>query len=162
VARIARRAAPLAAGAALLLGLFPVRVLTVREAASDRLLFATRVRVGEALSLAYLHSVDRVPVTGRFRVTPAGTLTLEETAAPSFGAGLPRLTPGEPYRLAGGLLVSPESVSLTELPLLVHPVARMRLHVRGREVPLAALPGAPARLRVRVERLPALRLLLAP
>jgi hypothetical protein len=135
--------------------------LTVREAGSGQLLYAARVQAGEAVSLEYMHSVDRVPVTGRFRVAPDGALTLEETVAPAFGAGLPRLGPGEPYRLTGGLLRSPESVRLTELPLLVHPVARMQLSLRGREVPLAALPGAPARVRVRVERLPALRLLLA-
>ncbi|HEV8662180.1 MAG TPA: DUF1850 domain-containing protein [Candidatus Methylomirabilis sp.] len=161
MARIVRRAAPLAAGAALLLTLVPVRALTVREAGSGQLLYAARVQAGEAVSLEYMHSVDRVPVTGRFRVAADGALTLEETVAPAFGAGLPRLGPGEPYRLTGGLLRSPESVRLTELPLLVHPVARMQLSLRGREVPLAALPGAPARVRVRVERLPALRLLLA-
>jgi hypothetical protein len=70
---------------------FPVRVLEVKSRAEDRVFFLRRVAPGETFEIHYIHSVEKIPVAGRFAVTAAGAIRPVETRFASFGAGLPYL-----------------------------------------------------------------------
>ncbi|MBI2459923.1 MAG: DUF1850 domain-containing protein [Candidatus Rokubacteria bacterium] len=150
-------------GAALvLLGWFllrPLPILTVTEAGSGALL-RLPVRADETFTLSYIHSVERVPVTGTFAIGRDGRLEVLETAFGSFGPGLPEPRPGEDYELRGGMIhYRPGGQALEVLSFFVHPFTDHRLTVGGRTLELSRLLPPGSRVVVRVDPVPAYRTL---
>ena len=127
--------------------------LMVEDLGAARVLHRERVSPGAHFLLDYVHSSERVPVRGTFRVDGEGTLTVVETAFAGFGPGLPELRAGDDWRIEGGMIVHrPRGAGLSELRVRVMPVARQRLTTpSGRALDLAALtaPGAPVVVSVR-------------
>jgi hypothetical protein len=117
----------------------------VEDAGRLRVLHEERVRAGQAFTLSYVHSSERVPVRGTFRVEADGSLTVTETRFAGFGPGLPALGSGDRWRMEDGMIVALTNARLPELRLRVTPIARYRLLTpSGRELDLAAAFGTGA------------------
>ena len=129
-------------------------VLVVEDVRGGGVLAREPVRPGDVLALAYIHSSERVPVRGTFRVEPDGRLAVTETAFAGFGPGLPELRAGDAWRLEAGMIVhAPAGLTLAELRLRVAPLTRHRLSLpSGRELDLSALLAPGGAVRVRVAR----------
>lgn len=126
--------------------------LVVEDAGRTRVLHRERVVPGATFMLEYVHSSERVPVRGTFRVEDDRTLTVMETAFGGFGPGLPELTRDDDWRIAGGMIVHrPRETTLPELRLRVSPVARQQLTTpSGRQLDLATMVGEGGLLLVQV------------
>lgn len=143
-------AAALAFGAAA--GAFGPPQFVVEDAARPRVLHRERVVAGATFSLEYVHSSERVPVRGTFRVEPDGSLAVVETAFAGFGPGLPELVPGDDWRIAHGRIVHrPRNTALSELRLRVSEIARQRLTTpSGTTIDLATRAGHGALVIIRI------------
>jgi hypothetical protein len=103
-------------------------VLVIEDVGRQQVLHGEPVTAGARFTLEYVHSSERVPVTGTFLVEPDGRLTVVETAFAGFGPGLPELGPGDDWRIERGMIVHrPVGVSLEALRLRVAPTAAQRL-----------------------------------
>jgi hypothetical protein len=126
-------------------------VLIVEDAGRGRLLHRERVTAGERVVLSYVHSSERVPVRGLFRVEADRTLTLTETHFAGFGPGLPALARGEAWRLEGGMIVAEAHQRLPALRMRVVPLTRHRLATpAGQDLDLSALMGRGGVVRIYV------------
>jgi hypothetical protein len=130
----------------------PAPVLVVEDVSAQRTLLRERVSVGETFVIDYVHSSERVPVRGTFRVDADRQLTVVETAFAGFGPGLPELGAGDEWRIEQGMIVHrPAAQRFAELPLRVLPITRHRLRTpAGEELDLSALMGRGGSLRVLV------------
>lgn len=160
--RTAGKALLILGGAALaLLGwllLRPLPLLTVTG--SGEVLLRLPVRPGGRLTLSYIHSVARVPVTGTFAIGRDGRLEVLETAFGSFGPGLPEPRPGEDWDLRDGMIrYRPADQALEALSFFVHPFTEHRLTVEGRTLDLSHALRPGSRVVVRIENGPAYRTL---
>ncbi len=120
-------------------GLVPVKSLEIKALHSGRLLLLKPLFHEISLELGYIHSVEKIPVSGRFQVTKAGEIFPKETIFSSFGPGLPfsdlvRTPRGEMAQLAQ----SPPPMD--RLGFYIDPDIRPSLSVDGKEVPLERLP----------------------
>jgi hypothetical protein len=118
----------------------------------QQVLHGEPVTAGARFTLEYVHSSERVPVTGTFRVEPDGRLTVVETAFAGFGPGLPELGPGDDWRIERGMIVHrPVGVSLEALRLRVAPTAAQRLRTpAGAVLDVARMARAGALLLIAV------------
>ena len=104
---------------------------------------------GDTFTVSYVHSSERVPVRGTFRIEADGTLTVTETRFAGFGPGLPALAPGDRWRMEDGMIVAVTDVRLLELRLRVLPIPRYRLVTpAGHVLDLSGAmgPGGPVRI----------------
>ena len=131
-------------------------LLLVEDIGQARILHGERVSPGDVFTLDYVHSSERVPVRGTFRIGADGGLTVTETAFGGFGPGLPELSPRDDWRFEGGRIVhrprADPATALAEFRLRVSRIARQRLTTpAGQVLELAALvaDGAPILVRVR-------------
>jgi hypothetical protein len=110
------------------------------------------VRTGDLFTLSYVHSSERVPVRGTFRVDADGTLSVTETAFAGFGPGLPELHAGDRWRIADGMIVHEGGVKqLPDYTVHVIPMTRHRLRLpSGADLDLSMLLGSGGRVRVSV------------
>lgn len=122
----------------------------VREPERVRV-FCRRVRSGEEVVLAYVHSVNRRPVYDTLRVEEGG-LVIVGSRFDAFGAGMPDGSTGEGTLrvLPGGGLEWTVNRPIGEVTLRVGRVADHRLLFREEGVSLASLapPGSALTLRV--------------
>lgn len=127
-------------------------LLVVEDLGREQVLHREPVAAGALFTLEYVHSSERVPVTGTFRVEPDGRLTVVETAFAGFGPGLPELGAGDDWRIERGMIVHrPAGVSLDALRLRVAPVAAQRLRTpAGAVLDVARMVPAGALLRIAV------------
>lgn len=124
-----------------LAALFPTgssRVLVVTDVKAGRDLLRARVSPGDEFTLEYVHSVERVAVSGTFAVSPGWQILVRETAFGSFGPGLPELTKGDSYQVQGGMIrQSDVNRVLPELAFRVHPFTHHRLTAKGKTLELS-------------------------
>jgi hypothetical protein len=157
---VSRRAAALIAAVVAAAGALGVTVarprgpqLVVEDLGGKRLLHRERAEPGAIFTFHYIHSSERIPVHGTFRIEPDGAFTVVETAFAGFGPGLPELAPSDDWRLQHGMIVHrPHTEPLAELRVRVTPVTRQRLITpSGRMLDLATLtrPGASILVSVR-------------
>lgn len=120
------------------LALFPVKSLQIEAKNSGKVLFLKALFREVSLELRYIHSVEKIPVVGKFRVKEDGEIFLEETVFPSFGPGLPfsdlvRTPRGEMAQMGRGLF------SLEKFGFFIDPETRPVLLIEGRELALDGL-----------------------
>jgi hypothetical protein len=127
-------------------------VLVVEDAAGRGIVHQEPVSAGQVFSLSFVHSSERVPVRGTFRIEADGSLTAIETRFAGFGPGLPAPRAGDPWRMEDGMIVVPTETHLPELRLRVVPIAAHRLMTpSGRALDLSGAlgPGGLVRILVR-------------
>lgn len=130
--------------------LIPVRVLEVKAQKSGRILLLETSPIGLQLELGYIHSVEKVPVLGRFQIAKDGRIQPIETVFASFGAGLPSQESG---KQGEGWLFKDEShiQPLEELSIMVSPETRQVLKIGQLEIRLHELQHG-ERIGVRVRK----------
>jgi hypothetical protein len=79
--------------------------LLVEDIGGRRILHRERAWPGAIFTLDYIHSSERVPVQGTFRIERDGALAVVETAFAGFGPGLPQLSPRDDWRIERGMIV---------------------------------------------------------
>lgn len=127
----------------------PIKVLEVEAQKSGRTLLLKSSPIGLQLELSYIHSVEKVPVLGRFQIVEPGRLKPQETTFASFGPGLPSQEDG---KTAEGWFLKKETHTplLEELSILVSPETRQVLKIDRLKIELHKLEhGEKVRVRVR-------------
>ncbi|MCU0539092.1 MAG: DUF1850 domain-containing protein [Desulfobacterales bacterium] len=120
--------------------LLPVRTLEVRSRHRGAVVWRAQASPGDVVTFAYIHSIEKVPVEGRFAVEADGMLRVVETRFASYGAGLPAPT----ERSADGRwLVAPGGERIPVFSFYLSPINRAHLHFKDRTLALPELlpPG---------------------
>ncbi|TES86584.1 DUF1850 domain-containing protein [Candidatus Aerophobetes bacterium] len=81
----------------------PLSFLVVRDKTTGEEIFTQRISPGEKFKLTYIHSVEKIMVTGIFTVDEDNRIILLETYFPSPGTGLP--VEARPDRESGQLVL---------------------------------------------------------
>ncbi|MGO1468855.1 MAG: DUF1850 domain-containing protein [Tissierella sp.] len=75
----------------LMVALFPLKVLVAKDFRTEKYLELWRVKEEEEFTIKYTHSVEKSPVTEKYKVYEDEIILLETTFK-SYGAGLPATT----------------------------------------------------------------------
>lgn len=143
----------------LLLGgaVFPIRAIEVFTTSGLTLLMRPACSQTQ-IELSYVHSVEKIPVVGRFMLGGDGRIQPVQTWFPSFGPGLP--FEGAHRAPQGGFSRDElETPPLEEISLLVSPEAQQVLRINGSEIELHRL-GQGQVVRVRVRKYPLVGVIL--
>jgi hypothetical protein len=81
----------------------PLSFLVVRDKTTEEEIFSQRISRGEKFKLTYIHSVEKILVTGIFNIDEDNEIILLETYFPSPGTGLP--VEAHPDRESGELVL---------------------------------------------------------
>ena len=123
-----------------LIAFFPVSTLEVRDVDDNRVLFISPVSKGETFEIRYIHSVERVPVAGIFRVIEGNRIEVEESIFSSYGAGLPSDTPREDVVFEGNQMrVRHRDVAMERLRLFISPLAQQQFIHSGATIDLSSV-----------------------
>ncbi len=145
----------------LILALIPVHTLEVKEARKGEWLLWARVKPGDTFSLKYIHSVERIPVTGYFAVDGQYWIVVKETAFSSYGAGLPILKKTDDYIITGKEFRQRNiNMRMKELTFFVHSFTEPILTFKGTEVPLSKRVREGGLIRIQVTKTSLLRYIL--
>ncbi|RPJ73152.1 MAG: DUF1850 domain-containing protein [Desulfobacteraceae bacterium] len=120
--------------------LLPVRTLEVTSKHRGAVVWRARAAPGDVVTFSYIHSIENIPVEGRFAIEADGMLRVVETRFASYGAGLP---PPSARSADGKWLVAPGGEKIPRFSFYMAPINQPRLHVNDRTLDLAALlePG---------------------
>jgi|GEM_PF-743592 hypothetical protein len=149
-------AIPILSLLSLLLGawfLLPVDVMVIQmEEGQKRLVILVKTSPGDEMVLTYVHSVERTPVEGRFRVSKRHRLLLSETRMASVGTGLPTESSRRVLRKGDWMVVDEGERDISELRIFLLPLNHPRLWVKGREIPVDTLMEKGGLLKIRLAR----------
>jgi hypothetical protein len=109
---------------------WPVTVLEVSSRAGGEPLFVQRAAPGDEFEVEYVHSVEKIPVTGVFAVTADGAIRPRETLFSSFGAGLP-FRHEEVSRAQGMMRARVDAADIEELSFFVSGFTRQQFRFKG-------------------------------
>ena len=134
-----------------LIGFFPLSSLEVRDIDDNRVLFMSLISKGETFEICYIHSVEKVPVTGIFGVGDGNRIEVRESIFSSYGAGLPFDTSREDITFEGERMrIRHRDVVLDRLRIFVSPFTKQQFIYSGRRVDLSSVrEGHIVEIRVR-------------
>lgn len=139
-----------------LIGFFPLSSLEVRDIDDNRVLFMSLVSRGEAFEISYIHSVEKVPVTGIFMVSDGNRIEVKESIFSSYGAGLPFDTSREDIIFEGDRMrIRHRDVVMDRLRIFISPFTQQQFTCSGKTVDLSSLEGGHI-VEIRVRRVPVL------
>lgn len=120
--------------------LIPVRTLEVTSKHRGAVVWRAPATPGDMITFAYIHSIEKIPVEGRFAIEADGMLRIVDTRFTSYGAGLP---PPSARSADGRWMVAPGGEKIPRFSFYMAPINQARLHVNDRTLDLAALlePG---------------------
>lgn len=145
----------------LILAFIPVRTLEVQEARGGKSLLSARVKPGDTFSLRYIHSVERIPVTGYFVVDREYWIVVKETAFSSYGAGLPILKKTDDYIITREEFRQRNiNMRMKEFTFFIHSFTEPLLTFKGIEVPLSKRIREGGLIRIQVTKTSLLRYIL--
>ena len=137
-----------------LMALFPLSSLEVRDIDDNRVLFMTPVSEGESFEIRYIHSVEKIPVAGIFRVGDGNRIEVEESIFSSYGAGLPFDTPREDITFEGDRMkIRHRDVVMDSLRIFISPFTNQQFIYSGRRVDLSSVKEGHI-VEIRVKRIP--------
>jgi len=127
--------------------------LILTHAENGSVLFSHPINEGELISVGYIHSVNRTPVSEIFTVVQ-GQLVLTALEFKSFGAGMPtELEPGQRLlHLPDGVMrIEPFDRPVNDFRILISEKAMHTLRIGELQISLCALtePGQPIRFGLR-------------
>jgi hypothetical protein len=135
---------------------YPLPSLKVRDIHDNRVLFMSPVSKGETFEIRYIHSVERVPVAGIFRVINGNRIEVEESIFSSYGAGLPSDTPREDVVFEGNQMrVRHRDIAMERLRLFISPFTQQQFIHSGTTVDLSSVKEGHI-VEIRVRRVPLL------
>ena len=110
-----------------LAAIFPLSSLEVRDIHDNRVLFMSPISKGETFEIRYIHSVEKVPVTGIFMVSDGKRIEVKESIFSSYGAGLPFDTSREDISFEGDRMrIKHRDVVLDRLRIFVSPFTKQQ------------------------------------
>ncbi len=112
----------------------PLSLLVVRDKTAEEEIFTQRISPGEKFKLTYVHSVEKILVTGIFSIDEDNRIILLETYFPSPGTGLP--VEARPDRESGELVLK-EINEPREVSFFTLSINDYRLILREHEVLLS-------------------------
>jgi len=112
----------------------PLSLLVVRDKTTGEKIFTQRISPGEKFKLTYIHSVEKILVTGIFTIDEDNRIILLETYFPSPGTGLP--VEARPDRESGELVLK-EINEPREVSFFTLSINDYRLILREHEVLLS-------------------------
>jgi len=129
----------------------PLSTLEVRDVDDNRVLFSTTVSKGQTFEIRYIHSVEKTPVAGIFKVSDGNKIGVEETIFSSYGAGLPFDTPREDITFQGDQMrIRHHGIVMDRLRIFISPFTKQQFSYSGRAVDLSlAKEGHIVEIRVR-------------
>ena len=137
-----------------LVAFFPVSSLEVRDIHDNRILFMSRVSKGETFEIRYIHSVERVPVAGIFKVINGNRIEVEESIFSSYGAGLPSDTPREDVIFERDQMrIRHRDVAMERLRIFISPFTRQQFIHSGATIALSSVKEGHI-VEIRVRRIP--------
>jgi hypothetical protein len=138
----------------ILIALFPLSSLEVRDIHDDRVLFMSPISKGETFEIRYIHSVEKVPVAGIFRVVEGNRIEVKESIFSSYGAGLPSDSPREDVIFERDQMrIRHRDVAMERLRLFISPFTQQRFIFSGKTIELFTLKEGHI-VEIRVSRIP--------
>ncbi len=135
---------------------YPLSSLEVRDIHDDRVLFTNPVSKGETFEIRYIHSVERIPVAGIFRVINGNRIEVEESIFSSYGAGLPSDTPREDIVFERDQMrVRHRDIAMERMRLFISPFTHQQFIHSGTTVDLSSVKEGHI-VEIRVRRVPLL------
>ena len=123
------------AGSALVgLMFFPVQTLEVASRRTGGVIFRAKTAPGDVFTFSYIHSIEKIPVEGRFAVETDGWLRVVETRFPSYGAGLPLQAAGK--SADGKWMVAAGGERLPQFSFYISPINQACLRFGDRTLDL--------------------------
>jgi hypothetical protein len=140
-----------------LIAFFPLSSLEVRDIDDNRVLFMSPISKGETFEIRYIHSVEKVPVAGIFRVSDGNRIEVRESIFSSYGAGLPFDTSREDITFEGDRMrIRHRDVVIDRLRIFISPFTNQQLMYSGRRVDLSSVREGHI-VEIRVRRIPLVR-----
>lgn len=135
-----------------LIGLFPIPTLEVRDVSDGRVLFVSRTSKGQIFEVRYIHSVEKIPVAGIFKVSHDNRIEVVESIFSSYGAGLPFDTPREDIIFEKGRMrVRHHGVTMDRLRIFISPFTEQQFIHRDGGIDLSSV-GEGHIVEIRVKR----------
>ena len=133
---------------------YPLSSLEVRDIHDDRVLFMSPISKGETFEIRYIHSVERIPVAGIFRVVDGNRIEVEESIFSSYGAGLPSDTPREDVIFERNQMrIRHRDVAMERLRIFISPFTRQQFIHSGATIDLSSVKEGHI-VEIRVRRIP--------
>jgi hypothetical protein len=118
--------------------LYPLTALEVRDEKTGKVIIRRKVSSGDTFEFRYIHSVEKVPVTGFFMITPGRMIKPTETQFPSYGAGLP--SAGDEVKLQKDrLIATPRSQEMEKFSFFVSPFTQPSLVFKNERFDFSSL-----------------------
>lgn len=137
-----------------LMAFYPLSSLEVSDIDDNRVLFLSPVSRGETFEIRYIHSVEKIPVAGIFRVTDGNRIEVEESIFSSYGAGLPSDTPRESIIFEKGRMrIRHQGVVLERLRIFISPSTKQQFICSRRRVDLSSVKEGHI-VEIKVKRIP--------
>jgi hypothetical protein len=116
-----------------LMGLFSIPTIEVKDVSDGRVLFVSRTSRGQIFEVRYIHSVEKIPVAGIFKVSHGNRIEVVESIFSSYGAGLPSDTPREDITFEEGWMrVRHHGVTMDRLRIFISPFTEQQfIHQDG-------------------------------
>ena len=133
---------------------FPLSSLEVRDIDDNRVLFMSPVSKGETFEIRYIHSVERIPVTGILGVIDGNRIEVKESIFSSYGAGLPFDTSREDITFEGDRMrIRHRDVVMDRLRIFISPFTQQQFTCSGTTVDLYSLREGNI-VEIKVRRIP--------
>ena len=133
---------------------FPLSSLEVRDIDNNRVLFISPVSEEETFEIRYIHSVERIPVAGIFRVIDGNRIEVKESVFSSYGAGLPFDTSREDIIFEGDRMrIRHRDVVMKRVRIFISPFTQQQFTCSGTTVDLSSLREGNI-VEIKVRRIP--------
>jgi hypothetical protein len=125
-------------GSIVLLALLtPSPVFMVIDENTNIKVYSGLVASGDQFKILYIHSVERMDVTGIFRINDHYNIEPLETIFPSYGAGMPSMVGKENLIYERGMMrVKHHDIVLKNLRIFISHIARQKILLKKDQVDL--------------------------
>jgi len=137
-----------------LVAFFPLSSLEVRDLDENKPLFISPVTKGETFEIRYIHSVEKIPVAGIFRVNDGNRIEVVESIFSSYGAGLPSDTSREDITFEGDRMrIRHRGIAMDRLRIFISPFTHQQFIYSGDKVELSSITEGHI-VEIKVRRIP--------
>ncbi|MBW1700077.1 MAG: DUF1850 domain-containing protein [Deltaproteobacteria bacterium] len=117
---------------------WPLSFLQITERKTGKPIFLEPVEAGDQFVLSYIHSVENIPVFGKFGITKGGKIEAVETAFSSYGTGLPLFVPQKQVSHREGLMVvKHKDFFLNKVPIVVIKMTKQTVKLKDSRILLS-------------------------
>lgn len=138
--------------------LYPVAILEIKSEKSNQVFLRECVSSGDRFEFRYIHSVEKIQISGFFLITSGGMIKPVETHFPSYGPGLPFMK--EEVVLEKGMMKTrSEAEDLKQFSFFVSPMTKQFLVFKDKKIDFSSAKEGEI-IKVKVKRYPLLGVLL--